>query len=112
MIPLRLPDPEKKAAIMSFAASRESMSDEEKGGYGTTLAAKCLAATVVTDQEMSEDDWARLVIASDAEVDGLEEMADVVSTAMRACGSTATTRSKVKDNIEETDKAIGDLPTE
>lgn len=109
-VPVGLPSPEVKAQIMAYAGSRDSMSDVEKGAYGTNVAAKCLAATVATDQEMTEADWARVVVRSDA--DPIEGLTELIATAMRACGFTATVRQDDATNrIAETDEAIGDLPT-
>lgn len=80
------------------------------------IASMALAATVVTDDEMTVADWKAVIIASEVE-EAMEGLGDLVTEAMRLCGikrvtSPFSARPNVQDHAEEVVKEAGEVPSE
>lgn len=109
-IAVGLPSPEQRAEIGALFSKYDEKSAAEQSRIGTRLAAMCLAASI-GDPQYSADDWERIIIGSDAK-GGKEqnELANLASTAMRACGFNAAVTA-AEDRIEQVDDAAGNSGT-
>lgn len=108
-IKLRYPDAAEKAAVM------EMMPDpKEDGTAGATisgwnaLSAKALSVCVIGYDEMTEDDWSRLISASNDRPDEHKGLAELVARSLSMCG--LKTDIKAGDPAQDVLDKAGDLP--
>ena len=127
-VDLRYPAAPERMELQKFAASLnaddESVGNSDIVVHWERLTAKALQLVVVTDEDMTEDDWMRVIRASQLKaVDGLPEL---VKDAMTLCGfdvvlgtegdleadtTDADEKPATVDHVDETHKALGQLPT-
>ena len=67
----------------------------------------------VDDENMSADDWSRLITASNTEPEKHDDLVTLLREAMRLCGFNAPEDgdAPTTDHVAEVDAALGDRPT-
>ena len=114
-VQLRLPPEIDKNRLVAVGL-KISLEDESKerddGNVLITwseITGKALKLCVVGHDDMSEDDWQRLISASkdpDTEIEGLPEL---LSECMKLCGFDSEVKSK--DEIDEVLETVGESPS-
>ena len=102
---LRPPDLSVQAVIKDFLAADK----DEQGLAYLRLTAEALHATVVTDDEISVNDWERIMqVPDDQAPEGLK---DLVDAALHLCGMKVQLPEGAKDGIAEADETLGNSAT-
>ena len=102
---LRPPSLSMQLAIQRFLKSE----DDDRAYAYLRLTAEALHATVVSDQDMSLEDYERIVCTpADSAPDGIQ---DLVNAALRLCGMNTEVPEGAEDHVAEADAALGNSPT-
>ena len=105
-VKLRLPSHTEKSFILSLARSVEGESGEEAIHRSMRLAPLCLEYTVVNEDEMSEEEWSKVVTAADECPDDFPGLPDLVKECMTLCGLKITAVSR--DAIDELTQEVAE----
>ncbi len=108
-IVLHYPNAAQKAEVMAMMPDAREDAVGETIGAWNALSAKALSVCVQGHDQMSEDDWSKVISASNDVPDEYEGLAELVSRALSMCGLKTDVR-KENDPAQTVSDKVGEVP--